>query len=330
MTVYPTDTIAAIVGPTACGKTAVSIEVAHMLDAEIVSADSIQIYRGLDVGSAKPDVAERRGIVHHMLDVLPPSSDGFSVAAYQRMAFACIDDILSRGKRPLIVGGTGLYIAALTRAMDFTAAAADDAYRAKWVEAEAREPGSAHRALTEIDPESAARLHPNDARRIIRALEIQHCTGMSIGAYAAADRARQPRYNSVIAGLTMPRETLYQRIECRAAQMRAQGLVAEVEGLLAQGCDPDSTSMQGLGYKEIVAALRTTQPDTSERTQAIDEAFAQIALGTRRYAKRQWTWFRRDERIHWFDVSAYDDSKAVAAAVAALFQTAAHPGEMTT
>ncbi len=317
MTLFATKKIAAIVGPTACGKTAVSIEAAKRLGAEIVSADSVQIYRGLDIGSAKPDDAERSGVPHHMLDVLPPGRDGFSVAEYQRMAFACIEDIASRGQIPLIVGGTGLYVASLTQAMEFTDAVSDETFRAQWLQRERETPCAAHRELSRVDPASAARLHPNDTKRIVRALEIQHATGKTIGEHAAADRQRPPRYPSVIAGLTMPRAMLYERIEARVESMRNTGLVREVEALLESGVDPASTSMQGLGYKEIAQALLTTQPDSRERDAAIDAAFAQIVLGTRHYAKRQWTWFRRDARIRWFDVSEYESVDAVAKDVAA-------------
>lgn len=306
-----------LVGPTASGKTAVSMELALQMDAEVVSADSIQVYRGMDVGSAKPTQAERRGVAHHMLDVADPKDRDYSAARYRDEALACIADILARGKRPLVVGGTGLYVNALVYPLDFPAAPPNGELRAFWSEKEAAEKGVAHARLRALDPETAKRLHPNDVKRVIRAIEIFEATGTPLSGqgrdFARRDDERLP-YVPVMAGLSLPREILYARIEARADEMLEAGLLGEVRGLIENGVDPDRPAMQGLGYKQLAAHL------CGECTLA--EAIDTVKRETRRFAKRQLTWFRREARIRWFDMTQYGGPAALANAVRDYFREA--------
>ncbi len=291
--------IAALVGPTGVGKTRAAIGLCARLNAEIVSMDSMQVYRGMDIGTAKPSASERQAAPHHLLDVADPR-ETFTTARYREMAFAAFDGILARGKLPLLVGGTGLYLQAVSYELRLGERGADEALRER-LRREAEEPGGRqrlHARLAEIDPQAAARLHPNDARRVIRALELA-------GAPRGQDERREGPYHVEVYGLTMPREALYARIDARVDAMIEGGLVGEVEALLAQGVPPQETGgpMQAIGYKEIAAALR------GETT--MERAVALVKQGSRRYAKRQWTWFRRDERVRWFDVTDYPDEAAL-------------------
>lgn len=297
--------IAVIVGPTACGKTVLSVEVAKRLDAEIVSADSVQVYEHLDIGSAKPTAEEMKGISHHLIGEIPLDAPSFTVAEYQKRAIAAIDEIISRKKLPLVVGGTGLYINSLTYPMDFTEAAVDEKFRKKWQQKEEADPGSAYRALKAIDPQSAARLHCNDKKRVIRALEVYHLTGKTLTEQTQDFKKCAPPYEMVIIGLTMPRPILYERIEKRVDLMMEAGLLDEVRSILKMGYDRSAPSLQGLGYKELIACLN------GEYT--LEEAITIIKQNTRRFAKRQWTWFRRDERICWFDITQYTGENLVQA-----------------
>lgn len=303
-----------IVGPTASGKTAVSIEVAKRLNAEIISADSIQVYCGMDIGSAKPTLEERAGIPHHMLSVVDPDEPKFSVARFRELAIECIEDVIARGKRPLVVGGTGLYINALTYPLHFTGAPADAALRTKYALLEAENPGQAYARLKEVDPASAARLHPNDKKRIIRALEVFELTGTplseSYAGFSLIDESQLP-YTPCLAGLTMPRELLYARIEQRVDQMMAQGLLEEVKMLCDAGYGAELPAMQGLGYKQLMHFL--------EGGCTLSEAIEEIKRETRRFAKRQITWFKRDARIQWYDVSTYGSLATLADGIAAQF-----------
>lgn len=291
--------IGVILGPTASGKTALSIALAKACNAQIVSADSVQVYKGMDIGSAKPDREERQGVRHHMLDVWEPDAPGCSAALYQRMAFACIEEIRREGCFPLVVGGTGLYINALTYPLRFAAVPADAALRAELEAEEKRCPGVLLERLKSADPESARRLHPHDIKRIERALEVYLLTGKPIGAFGpgfdSLDEEALP-YAPRIVGLHMPREQLYARIGARVDAMMQAGLLEETKALLARGCNASMPSMQALGYRQLCAHLR------GECTLA--EAVETIKRDTRRFAKRQLTWFRRDARIHWLDVSA--------------------------
>lgn len=285
-----------ITGPTASGKTAAAIQLAKQTDGEVVSADSMQIYREMDIGTAKPDKEERQGIQHHMIDIVSPDFP-YSVAMFQQEAFGWIDDILSRGKTPIVVGGTGLYINALTYHLDFTKTSYDLEFRASL---ESRAGEDLHRELTEKDPKAAARIHPNDKKRIIRRLEIlQHGDGKEEYRF----RIPNEDYMFIMAGLTMEREVLYGRINRRVDLMMEQGLLSEAQQLFAKyGSMP--TSMQAIGYKELIAYLNG---DIS-----LEESVALLKKNTRRYAKRQLTWFRRDERIHWYHTAEYPNATAIA------------------
>ena len=280
-----------IAGPTASGKTALSIALAQELNAEIVSCDSMQVYHRMDIGTAKPTLTERAGIPHHMLDVAEPSED-FSVSRYCAMAAPIVDDILAQGKTAIIVGGTGLYMDSLIRGNDFAPYPATG--RREELEALAREKGiEAVRAmLAQVDPESAARLHPSDQKRIIRAMEVYLETGQTITAHNRRTQMQPPRYNPVWFALEdQDRATLYDRIDSRVDTMLQAGLLDEIRGLLAEGISPKATAMQAIGYKEFVAALAG---DIS-----LEEATAQVKQSSRHYAKRQLTWFRRNSAIHW-------------------------------
>ena len=284
-------------GPTASGKTALGIALAKDFNGEIVSADSMQIYRGMDIGTAKASLAEREGIPHHMLDVAEPWEE-YSVARYVEQAEACCRDILRRGKLPILVGGTGLYIDSLVSGRDFAAVDSDQGLReALSAEYDALGGEAMHRRLQEIDPERAAILHPGDKRRIVRALEVYRLTGMTITEHDRQTRALPKRFDAAAIHLNFKnRSALYARIDRRVDMMVEQGLFREVEGLLAAGLSPESTAMQAIGYKE---AVRSLQGELSR-----EEAVALIKQSSRRYAKRQLTWFNRDKEalpILWED-----------------------------
>lgn len=283
-----------IVGPTAVGKTGASLMLAEELGAEIVSADSMQVYRGMDIGTAKPAAEERARIPHHMIDVAEPVEE-YSVGEFLRGAEAAISDIVSRGKVPLVVGGTGLYVRALTDGL-FEGPAADREYREMLVERERSEgPGTLHRELVAKDPRAAVRIHPSDIRRIVRALEVHHAGGVPISSIHDGHRAARTSRPVRMAGLTRTRPELYGRIERRVDEMMAAGFIEEVTALRDAGCTRDMVSMQALGYKQIMAHLDC---ETS-----LDEAVGLIKRDTRRYAKRQYTWFNREPRINWVNVS---------------------------
>ena len=289
--------IVVVAGPTASGKTALGIALAKDFNGEIVSADSMQIYRGMDIGTAKASLAEREGIPHHMLDVAEPWED-YSVARYVEQAEACCRDIIRRGKLPILVGGTGLYIDSLVSGRDFAAVDSDQGLReALSAEYDALGGEAMHRRLQEIDPERAAILHPGDKRRIVRALEVYRLTGMTITEHDRQTRALPKRFDAAAIHLNFKnRAALYARIDRRVDMMVEQGLFREVEGLLAAGLSPESTAMQAIGYKEAVRSLR------GELRQ--EEAVDLIKQASRRYAKRQLTWFNRDKEalpILWED-----------------------------
>ena len=289
--------IVVVAGPTASGKTALGIALAKDFNGEIVSADSMQVYRGMDIGTAKASLAEREGIPHHMLDVAEPWED-YSVARYVEQAEACCRDILRRGKLPILVGGTGLYIDSLISGRDFAAVDSDQGLReALSAEYDALGGDAMHRRLQEIDPERAAILHPGDKRRIVRALEVYQLTGMTITEHDRQTRALPKRFDAAAIHLNFKnRSALYARIDRRVDAMVEQGLFREVEGLLAAGLSPESTAMQAIGYKEVVRSL---QGELSR-----EEAVDLIKQSSRRYAKRQLTWFNRDKEalpILWED-----------------------------
>jgi len=281
-------------GPTASGKTAASVRLCQMIDGEVVSADSMQIYRGMDIGTAKPAQHEMCGIPHHLLSIANPD-EKYSAAAYRELANQSIAQIYARGKQPVVCGGTGLYIDALTKPMSFAEHVGNDELRAKLTALSETMTGKIqlHAMLEEVDPESAARLHINDVRRVIRAIEVYRLTGRTISQQARMDQERTGDYDVIMFALNWPRDILYDRINRRVDEMIRQGLIEEVRSLLQQGLSEGTTAMQALGYKEIVAALRGKI--------TMQDAIEAIKQGSRRYAKRQLTWFRRDERVHWID-----------------------------
>lgn len=281
--------IAAFVGPTASGKSSLAMEVAESLGGAIVCMDAMQVYRGMDIGTAKPSLDEQRQVPHRMLDVVAPEAP-YSVAAYARDAAAAIGQIMESGQLPILCGGTGLYLRALRQPLSFGHTQGDAEIRQRWQAlAEAEGNQALHQHLQSVDPESARRLHPNDLRRVIRALEVQELTGQPFSAQRTEEDSGPWRF--ALFGVAWPREALYQRINKRVDQMIAQGLVEEVKGLLEGGLSPEAQSMQGLGYKELVPFL---QGETS-----LAEAVEIIKRRTRNYAKRQGTWFRREPGIHW-------------------------------
>ena len=284
--------ILVVVGPTASGKTKMAVELAARHNGEVVSADSMQIYRTLDIGTAKPTAEEMQGIPHYMLDVVEPEED-FSVARYVEMASACIDDILSRGKLPILAGGTGLYIDSLLSGRTFAAFSSESPVRGRLQE-RARREGSAilWQELQKIDPEAAARLHPNDEKRIIRALEVWEQTGMTITEHNRMTQSLPPRYDALTIGLRFEqREDMWKRIDRRVDEMMEQGLVEEVRAVLERGVPAHCTAMQAIGYKEMVQAVISGGD--------VLAAAEEVKLRSRQYAKRQLTWFRRNEAVRW-------------------------------
>jgi tRNA dimethylallyltransferase len=285
-----------LVGPTAVGKTKLSLALAHQYNCEIISGDSMQVYRGMDIGTAKISPEEQENIPHHLIDILEPN-EAFSAAAFQQLAGELIDDIHSRNRLPFIVGGTGLYIESLCYSFQFSEAASDEQYRQEQARFLAEFGEQAlHDKLKQVDPVSAERLHPNNTRRIIRALEILHVTGTTLSAQLAGQTKQSP-YDLCLIGLTMDRALLYKRIEQRIDQMIDQGLVEEVNLLVDRGYSRALISMQGLGYKEIIGYLAGEC--------SLAEAITLLKRDTRHYAKRQMSWFRHMKDIHWIDVTEF-------------------------
>ena len=284
-----------IVGPTAVGKTNLAIELAKKINGEVISADSMQVYKYMDIGTAKPALEEIQGIKHYMIDVFEPNEE-CNVAKYKEMAEECIQEILNKNKIPMIVGGTGLYINSVVDNIEFSETITDWDYRTK-LEERANSEGSKvlHQELEKIDSEAAEKIHPNDLRRIVRALEVYYSTGKPISFHNKLSRQNPSKYSFVMIGLNMERADLYKRIDLRVNKMLEQGLVEEVKSLMGRFVSPEDTSMQGLGYKEIL--------DFLEGRISLNEAVEIIKTNSRRYAKRQLTWFRRDQRIQWFDMN---------------------------
>lgn len=282
-----------IAGPTASGKTKTSIDLAQKIDGEIISADSMQVYRHMDIGSAKAAPEEMQGVPHHLIDVLEPTEE-FNVVRFQSMAKAVMADIYARDRIPILVGGTGFYIQSILYDIDFTENEGDPAYRHE-LERLASEQGNEvlYRMLVEADPESAGKLHPNNVKRIIRALEYRRLTGQKISEHNQEQRQKTSPYEAYYFVLTMDRAKLYQRIDRRVDLMLEQGLVEEVRKLKKMGLTKNDVSMQGLGYKEILAYL--------EGEMTLEEAVYTIKRDTRHFAKRQMTWFRRETDAVWID-----------------------------
>lgn len=298
-----------LLGPTAVGKTKLSIELARSLSCEIISGDSMQVYRGMDIGTAKITVEEMGGIPHHLIDVLDPG-EPFSVALFQEWCRKLIPEIAGRGRLPFIVGGTGLYIESVCYEFQFTEAGADEAFRAQQqAYADAYGAAALHARLADLDPRSAARLHPNDVRRVIRALEVVHLTGETLSSQLEKQQKQSP-YELCLIGLTMDRQMLYNRIERRIDEMLRLGLVEEVRGLLLKGYSRDAVSMQGLGYKEIVEHLVDGVP--------LEAAVEKLKRDTRRFAKRQLSWFRHMKDIAWIDVGGGENFSGILAAAHAI------------
>lgn len=293
------DNVIIIVGPTASGKTKLSIELAKEINGEIISADSMQIYKYMDVGTAKADAEEMQGIQHYLVDEVTPDEE-FSVARFQEKAYQYIEEILQKGKVPIIAGGTGLYVNSLIHNINFTETTSDWELRER-LKKEAEEKGNQylHDKLREVDPEAAGKLHVNDVKRVIRALEVYEYTKMPISYHQEISRQNPPRFNYILIGLKMDRQKLYDRINRRVDIMLEKGLVEEVRKLVQRGYDRNTVAMQGLGYKEILAYFR------GEMT--LEEAVEIIKMDSRRYAKRQVTWFKRYENIHWVDLDECGD-----------------------
>ncbi len=290
----PLPPLIVIAGATASGKTAFAMELAERFPVEIVSADSRQVYRRLDIGTAKASAEERRRVPHHLLDVVDPDEE-FSVADFVRLARKAVIDITVRGRLPLVVGGTGLYLRALTGGLA-KVPAADPELRRELLRLEANEgEGTLHRRLQQVDPAAAARLHPRDRMRIVRALEVQALTGEPLSELQARHAFTERPCRILSLGMEMPREELYRRIDRRVEEMFAAGLLAEVRALLAAGYSPELKSLQTIGYRE---SLRHLQGEID-----LIECMALVQRHTRRYAKRQSTWFRRDKDIIWVDSS---------------------------
>lgn len=283
-----------VAGPTAVGKSQLGVELAFAFDGEIISADSMQIYRGMNIGTAKITPGEMRGVPHWGIDIVDPDVP-FSVANYRELADRWLADIWRRGRLPFLVGGTGLYIRAVTEEYQFTGFSGDPDFRKNLAEeARLKGPETVHQRLAEIDPATAGRLHPNDLRRVIRALEIYVYTGVPMSQTVSPSQGKT-RFPTLKIGLTMrDRHLLYERIGRRVDRMLELGLVEEVKTLLAKGIRGDLISMQGIGYKEIIEYLQGRV--------SLEEATEAIKRGSRRYAKRQLSWFRRDPDIHWFEV----------------------------
>lgn len=297
------DRIVCIVGATATGKTALSVRLAQTMDAEIVSFDSMQVYRGMDIGTAKPTEAERGGVRHWMLDVADPR-ESYSVSRYVEQADACVQSILTRGKAVVLVGGTGLYIDSLIAGRSFAPyprTGVRGALEAQ-VRAEGIEPLYAE--LRRIDPESAASIHPANIKRVIRALEVWRETGTTLSAHNRATQALPPKYRPIWLGLDYAdRAVLYERIDRRVDEMFARGLTDEVRRLLASGVPQSATALQAIGYKELLRVLRGETDEDTARTQ--------IRLATRHYAKRQRTWFYRNAEVHWLLRDRLGDDSAL-------------------
>ena len=272
-----------IAGPTAVGKSALALRLAQQLDGEIISGDSMCVYQGLDIGTAKPSASEQKLVPHHLIDIRQPT-EPFSVVDFQQLAAAAIDEVNRRDKLPILVGGTGLYIQALLEGYQFnptsiTTLRDDD-----------ESTDTLYERLNERDPLTAGRIHPNDRKRILRALEVITTENQPL----STDKAAQLQYDCLAFGLTMERQALYQRIDQRVDQMVEQGLLAEVDALLSKGLAANATALQAIGYKEFIAALQNNLP--------LETAIEQVKLASRRYAKRQLTWFRRMSYLEWIEI----------------------------
>lgn len=282
-----------IVGPTAVGKTEIAIALAHKLTGEIISADSVQVYRYMDIGTAKPTMEERQGICHHLIDIVDPDVN-FTVYDYQGRAQRCIREVYNRGKLPILTGGTGLYIKAVLEEYNFSSDKANPLLRKQLQEElESRGKENLYRRLEQIDPVTAKRVHPNDSRRIIRALEFFYLTGKPISIQWELTKKKQSNYQLIMVGITMEKKYLYERINERVDLMIERGFLQEVQGLLERGYKSNLKAMQSLGYSHLTGYL--------EGKWDWETALTMFKRDTRRYAKRQLTWFRAEQRINWYE-----------------------------
>ncbi len=292
-----------LTGPTAVGKTETSIRLAKAVNGEIISADSMQVYRHMDIGTAKIRPDQMQGVPHYLVDELEPD-EPFNVMVFQKKVKDYMEDIYQRGRIPILVGGTGFYIQAVLYDIAFTEDQGDDSFRLAMRRlAEEQGEDVLHEKLRQVDPESAETIHPHNVKRVIRALEYHHFTGQKFSVHNAAERQRKSPYEFLYVVLNMEREKLYRRIDARVEQMIEEGLVKEVEALLAHGYGRDLVSMQGLGYKEIVSAL--------EGECTLEEAVYRIKRDTRHFAKRQLTWFRRERDVIMLDKEKYESTEAL-------------------
>lgn len=292
-----------LAGPTAVGKTDISIKLAQKLNGEIISADSMQIYKYMDIGSAKVKKEEMQNIPHHLIDIIEPNVN-FNVSEYKKMAEKEIESIISKNKLPMLVGGTGLYINSLIYNYDFTEASTDYEYRQylhNLAETEGKE--YVHNLLKEVDIQSFNRLYPNDLKRVIRALEVYKLTGKTISEFNLENDIYDIPYNIYYFVLTMNREKLYERINMRVDIMLQNGLIEEVKKLNEMGYSAEMQSMKGIGYKEILYYL--------DNKISLDEAIYSIKKGSRNYAKRQLTWFRKDKRVIWIDKDKFNEDNEI-------------------
>ena len=286
-----------VAGPTATGKSDSAVELALRMNGEVISADSMQVYRGMDIGSAKVTVGEMRGVPHHLIDCADPS-ENWNVVRFQKEARRAVQDIASRGRLPILCGGTGFYIQALLYDIDFTQMEENTPLRDRLSALAAEKgPEAVHALLLEKDPASAAAIHPNNLKRVIRAIEFMEESGGSIAAHNSRQRERESAYRSVFFVLTMDRARLYEKIDRRVDIMMERGLVDEVAGLRAMGIQRDSTSMQGIGYKQIYGYL--------DGEYDLEEAVRLIKRDTRHFAKRQLTWFKREKDVIWTDLDRF-------------------------
>lgn len=286
--------IIAIVGPTAVGKTYISVELASMLKTEVISADSMQIYKGMDIGTAKITEEEKKGIIHHMIDIVNPDED-YSVSDFKNDAENIIDQMLLRNKLPVIAGGSGLYINSLIYDLDFGKTKSDEKlreYYTYYYKKHGKDP--LYEKLKEIDPASAEKIHKNNVKRVIRALEVYDLTGRKFSELNTDIRKKSNKYDCILVGLFMGRKLLYERINQRVDEMLSNGLLEEVKTLLEKGYDKNLVSMRGIGYKEII--------DYIEGNTNYEETVYNLKRNTRRFAKRQYTWFLKDENIKWFNM----------------------------
>lgn len=297
------NTIIAVAGPTAVGKTKFAIRIAQEFDGEVVSCDSMQLYRFMDIGSAKPTAEEMTQARHHLVDIIDPRED-FSVAEYQKLAKAAIRDIFSRGKTPVISGGTGLYLNSLIYDMDFSSAPGDIEYRNRLMKI-AQEQGneSLHQMLHDLDPDAAENIHPNNTKKVIRAMERLREGEERIRQFRDINRETED-YRTVLIGLTRERSELYERINRRVDILVENGLFEEVRGLMDMGLTTENISMKGIGYKEIMQYFN----EVYSKGTAIDT----IKKNTRHYAKKQLTWFRRYDRMKWYNISDFDSDECAA------------------